>query len=111
MEDEELVRIVVVEYLKLAGFEVIEATHVAQALAVINEAKRIDAVFTDIHMPGAMDGYALAGWLTQHCPDVPVLLTSGVAVPKIGSSDKHRRFIPKPYSLPEVERNIRELLH
>ena len=111
VEDEDIVRILVLEYLKEAGFEVIGAIHVAHALAVIDETERIDAVFTDINMPGEMDGHALAGWLQQHWPDVPVLLTSGVDKPAIGSSGKHRRFIPKPYALPEVERHIRELLH
>ncbi|MEP6884239.1 MAG: response regulator [Gammaproteobacteria bacterium] len=110
VEDEDLVRILVLEYLKDAGFEVIEAIHVAHALAVIHEAERLDAVFTDIHMPGEMDGHALAGWLQQHWPNVPVLLTSGVDKPTVGSSGKHRRFIPKPYALPDVERHIRELL-
>jgi CheY-like chemotaxis protein len=108
-EDEEFIRIIVVEYLIDAGFHVLEAVHAAHALAVINEAD-LDLVFTDIHMPGEMDGHALADWLHQHRPNVPVLLTSGVDQPAIGASGKHRRFIPKPYALPEVERHIRELL-
>ncbi len=53
----------------------------------------------------------LVSWLHQHRPDVQVLLTSGVDKPAISSSGKHRRFIPKSYSRPEVERHIRELLH
>lgn len=85
-EDEELVRILVVEYLKDVGFKVIEAANAAHALAVINEAGPIDLVFTDIQMPGELDGQGLAHWLQQHRPDVPVLLA-------------------------EVERHIRELLH
>lgn len=109
-EDEELIRILVVEYLQDAGFKVIEAVNAAHALAVINEAGPIALVFTDIQMPGEMDGQALAHWLHQHRPDVPVLLTSGVERPLMHPS-RNRRFIPKPYALTEVERHIRELLH
>lgn len=111
VEDEDLVRILVVEYLKEVGFDVVQAIHVAHALSLADQTKRIDAVFTDIHMPGKMDGHALAEWFRQHRPDVPLLLTSGIDNPDIGSSGRHRRFIPKPYELPEVARHIRELLH
>jgi CheY-like chemotaxis protein len=110
-EDEEFIRVIAVEYLIDAGFQVLEAIHAAHALAVINEAAQIDLVFTDINMPGEMDGHALANWLHQHRTNVPVLLTSGVDKPAIGASGKHRRFIAKPYALPEVERHIREMLH
>jgi CheY-like chemotaxis protein len=111
VEDVDLIRVLIVDYLKDVGFEVIEAVNGAHALAVIDQTERIDAVFTDVHMPGNMDGHALAGWLQRHWPDVPVLITSGIDVPKIGSSGRHRRFIAKPYALSEVERHIRELLH
>lgn len=110
VEDEEIIRILVVEYLQDAGFKVIEAVHGAHALVEISKADRVDLVFTDVHMPGEMDGHALAKWLEQHRPAVPVLLTSGVDRPAVMAS-KLRRFIPKPYALPEVERHIRELLH
>jgi CheY-like chemotaxis protein len=111
VEDEELVRILGVDYLQDAGFAVIEAADVAHAIVVIDEAARIDLVFTDVHMPGAMDGHALAAWLEQHWPAIPVLLTSGIDRPIIGSTGNHRRFIQKPYALKDVERHIRELLH
>lgn len=109
-EDEELIRILVVEYLKEAGFKVLEAIHAAHAIAVINVCGPIDLVFTDIQMPGEMDGKALAHWLSQHRPDVPVLLTSGVEKPLMRPAF-NRRFIRKPYALTEVEKHIRELLN
>ena len=110
-EDEELIRMLIAEYLQDAGFKVIEAFNAAHALALINEAGLIDLLFTDIQMPGEMDGHALAQWVQRHWPDIPVLLTSGADRSFTDLSSKHRRFIPKPYALPEVERHIRELLH
>ena len=110
-EDEELIRSVFAEYMKAVGFYVLEAIHAADALAVLDKAGRIDMVFTDVHMPGQMDGYALADWINEHHPAMPVLLTSGIDKPPIGAHGKHRRFIAKPYALAEVERHIRELVN
>lgn len=110
-EDDELIRILVAQYLQEAGFKVIEAFNAGHALALINEGGRpIDLIFTDVQMPGEMDGHALAQWLERHWPDIPVLLPSGSDRPFIDPVSKHRCFIPKPYALPEVERHIRDLL-
>lgn len=110
-EDEEVLRMILTDFLGDAGFVVVEAANAADALAVL-DSKLVDLVFTDIQMPGVMDGIALAAWLLTHRPGLPVILTSGRAKPFLdGSNPKQRRFISKPYALDELEKQIRNLLH
>jgi len=82
------------------------------ALEILSHTEaRIDAVFSDVMMPGRLDGFGLAQWLRSRRPDVPVLLTSGNpgnvadAVKCCG-----RAVVPKPYDLNEVVGKIRKLV-
>jgi CheY-like chemotaxis protein len=68
-EDEELVRLVIVQALLDEGFEVMEAEHAEAALIVLgSHGRRIHVLFTDIQMPGTMDGLALAHHTSKHWP-------------------------------------------
>jgi two-component system, response regulator PdtaR len=107
-EDEAGIREVVAEFLSDSGFNVVEAPDAASALSLI-QSQQVDLVFSDINMPGAMQGDSLADWLSTHRPTLPVILTSGVEKPTLRG--RARRFIRKPYLLLEVEHQIRELLH
>jgi CheY-like chemotaxis protein len=107
-EDEVLIRMLIVEHLSGSGFKVVEAPTAEAALHLI-ASRQVDLVFTDVNMPGEMQGDSLADWLSAHRPALPVLVTSGVAKPTLRG--RGRRFIRKPYSLMEVEHQIRELLH
>lgn len=113
VEDEVLVRMVVAEYLRDCGFMVIEAGSAKEAMALFKADIEIDAVFSDIQMPGEMDGFGLARWLRQHHPDVKVILTSGAAsnaAQKAADLCHDGPLLPKPYDSEEVERRIRQLL-
>lgn len=78
VDDEPLVRFVAAEYLEDDGFQVLEAGDVSEALALLrSESTPIDLVFSDIHMPGGLDGCDLARWVRENRPDLPVILTSG----------------------------------
>jgi hypothetical protein len=77
-EDEELVRLVIVQALLDEGFEVMEVEHAEAALIVLeSHGRRIHVLFTDIQMPGAMDGLALAHHTSKHWPWIGLLVTSG----------------------------------
>ena len=68
-------------------------------------------VFSDIRMPGQMDGLALAKWLRSHHPNIPVILTSGYAGGRTApDSIPGVRFIEKPYSQANVEKRIAALI-
>jgi CheY-like chemotaxis protein len=112
VEDEILVRIPVSDYLRDAGYEVIEAANAAEAVAVFSSGEQVDIVFSDIQMPpGPMDGFALARWIGDHHPGIPVLLTSGNADP-VQSAEFLARgaFLPKPYPIENVASSLGKFL-
>jgi CheY-like chemotaxis protein len=109
-EDEELVRLVIVQALLDEGFEVIEAEHAEAALIVLgSHAHRIHILFTDIQMPGTMDGLALAHHTSKHWPWIGLLVTSARPHPDRATFPKESRFVAKPYRHRDVIRHIREL--
>ena len=76
VEDEVLVRIVIAQYLRDCGYRVIETVNADEAVAVLKLAEIVvDVIFTDIDMPGAMDGFGLASWARANCPGAEVILT------------------------------------
>lgn len=107
-EDEVLVRGVVAEHLRDAGFQVMEASNAAEAVDILQSGEPVDLVFTDIAMPGFMNGVMLASWIGLHRPDVRVVLASGSA--DCTRALAGRRLFLKPYDLNEVEAHIRDVL-
>lgn len=108
VEDEVLVRNLIAEELREAGFCVIEAAHAEEAMSYLQAGGEVDLVFTDIRMPGSLDGLALARELRRRYPSLPVILTSGNARPP--GTDAIGRFIPKPYTIEYAVAVVRELL-
>jgi CheY-like chemotaxis protein len=107
VEDDFLVRAVAVAHLQDCGFSIMEAQTADEAMAILRDDRSIAAVFSDVQMPGRMDGIALAQWLARTCPSVKVLLTSGRMVP---DKSKGWRVLAKPYTLEQMERELRHLL-
>ena len=78
-------------------------------MLILQDNRNIAAVFSDVQMPGRLDGIALAQWLARLCPKIKVLLTSGRMVPNNDKSEAWR-FLAKPYRLEDMERELRNLL-
>jgi CheY-like chemotaxis protein len=97
VDDEPLIRFATVDALEEAGFDVLEAGNADEAL-VIFEGTQIDAVFTDVNMPGSIDGLGLMNRVRAHSPGTRVIVTSGHV--RLGAFDLSSgvSFIPKPYS-------------
>jgi CheY-like chemotaxis protein len=109
-EDEELVRLVVAEALRDAGLEVMEAEHAEAALSVLeHHAARINVLFTDIQMPGSMDGLALAHHTSKNWPRIALLITSARPQPDRAMLPAKSRFLAKPYRHSHVVQHIRAL--
>jgi PAS domain S-box-containing protein len=113
-EDEEALRQVVVQVLKLHGYTVLEAASGRDALEVWEQAGRpVDLLLTDLVMPGGVMGSELAERLTQQCPGLKVIYTSGYS-PGMAGKDasllEGRNFLPKPYSISQLARFVRECL-
>lgn len=77
VEDNDGMRRVAVKQLTQLGYKVVEANSADRALEVLMEGSEIDLVFSDVIMPGEMDGIGLANRIARDYPDVPVVLTSG----------------------------------
>ena len=112
VEDETMVRMPIAEYLRDCGYNVLEAANASEAIAAMDAEESISLVFSDIRMPGSMDGLALAEWFQSHYPSVPVLLTSGYNGGRTlpAASVAGNRFIEKPYSQTQVARRIAAIL-
>jgi CheY-like chemotaxis protein len=111
VEDEFLVRMDTGAALDMAGFDVLEAGDADEAIAILSARNDIRLIFTDIHMPGSMDGLKLAHFVRDRWPPVKVVATSGRA--RITDSDlpEGGRFLPKPYSAAELTATLHELMN
>ena len=110
VEDEFLVRMDTGAALETAGFNVIEAGDADEAIAILSARNDIRLIFTDVQMPGSMDGLKLAHFVRDRWPPVKVVATSGHA--RVTDSDLPEgvRFVAKPYSAAEITATLRELI-
>ena len=109
VEDEGLVRQMSASELSDAGYEVREAADAREALAILEAAECVAVLFTDVNMPGELDGLALARLVVDRWPRVRLLVTSGGG--NVGPTDVpvDGRFIAKPYSLSRMRALVDEL--
>ncbi|GAB0113484.1 response regulator [Acidisoma sp. C75] len=112
VEDEVLIRLVIADHLRESGYQVIEAGDAAEALGVLRSPAGVDAVFSDVQMPGDLDGFALAQWIKRHRPGVKVLLTSGNArsVAAAHQLSAEGPFEAKPYHPRVILSRLHDLL-
>jgi CheY-like chemotaxis protein len=99
VDDEALIRMNAVDMLQDAGFEVLEAVDAADALAVLADHPEIGVLFTDVNMPGRMDGLDLARRVHELRPDVHLIVTSGKVTPGADDIPEEGDFIGKPYPM------------
>jgi CheY-like chemotaxis protein len=97
VEDELLVRLSAAEALRKAGFRVVEAVNGEEAMALLASGLAPQIVFTDVRMPGAIDGLTLLSFIRENAAQSLVFVTSG----QFNTGDdeiRAERFIPKPYN-------------
>jgi DNA-binding NtrC family response regulator len=111
VDDEALIRMTVSDFLQECGFKVLEASNAAEAIEVIQSCRiAIDLVFSDVRMPGELDGFGLSTWIKKNRPELPVILTSGDAK----TSDtalaicSETTFLHKPFDLQFALAQIRQ---
>jgi CheY-like chemotaxis protein len=110
VEDEMLLRMAAVDILEAAGFEVLEACNAHAAQEVLAHRKDIQVLFTDVQMPGPMNGLELACLVHDRWPHIPVVITSGHIRPENDEVPEWAVFIAKPYGEHVPEKVIRNLL-
>lgn len=101
VEDDEGVASVVCEMLKELGYEPVHAASAAAALRVLEE-QRFDLVFSDMVMPGEMDGIELAREVRQRRPELPVVLTTGFSEAAAAANQDGLRLLVKPYRIEQL---------
>jgi CheY-like chemotaxis protein len=108
VEDEALIRISALQIVEDAGFTALEACNADEAIAILESRNDIRAVFTDIRMPGSMDGWKLAGAIRGRWPPIHLLVASAHA-PNGDKLPANGRFLGKPYSAEQVTAALYEL--
>jgi DNA-binding NtrC family response regulator len=112
VEDEVLVRMPIAHYLRDCGYKVIEAANADEAMTVLMHKETVvNIVFSDIEMPGAVDGFGLAKWIREHRPGLDVLL-AGTVPRAIQNAEQlcEQGSVPKPYDAKIVHDHIKRLL-
>jgi CheY-like chemotaxis protein len=113
VEDDRLVRAYVLAQLNSLGYVSLEAANAAEALALIENHQKFDLLFTDVIMPGAMNGRQLADEIRKDRRELKVLYTSGYtenAIVHHGRLDSGVLLLAKPYRKSELARMIRMAL-
>jgi CheY-like chemotaxis protein len=110
VEDDDLLRLTSSLELAANGFRTVEARTADEAVAILEEYSNIDAIFTDVSMPGSMNGLDLARHVRSKQPETYVLITSGDVLSGAEAIPDRSDFVPKPYALPRIAAMIRSQL-
>jgi CheY-like chemotaxis protein len=113
VEDEVLVRYVISDYLRECGYKVIEASSADEALQVLQKASvRVDIMLSNVQLPGAIDGFALARWVRTHHPGIGVILAGTISRAADAAAElcKEGPMLSRPYEPQAVVDRIKRLL-
>jgi two-component system, response regulator PdtaR len=110
VEDESLIRMDIANCLQDAGFEVIEAPNADDAISILESRNDIRLVFTDVDMPGSMDGLKLASFVRDRWPPIKLIVTSGHVPVSVADLPSGGRFFTKPYRGSQVAQTMMEML-
>jgi CheY-like chemotaxis protein len=110
IEPDVLVRMVIAAYLRECGYRVMEVTGADEAMTILIAGRKVDAVFSEVKLGGAMDGFALAQWIRAHRPSTEVVLATGITA----TADKAGELceegpLEKPYHPQQVVRRLKIL--
>jgi CheY-like chemotaxis protein len=109
VEDESLLRLNAAEMILEAGFDILEAGNADEAIAILEARSDIHVVFTDIQMPGSMDGLKLTRFVRDRWPPIKIIATSGHHIFRDGDLPEGGVFLPKPYTFAKIASTLQEL--
>ena len=111
VEDEVLIRMSLVQHLEECGYTVLEAENAADAIEILEMNPEVALVFTDVQMPGEMNGLGLAKWVIENRPRIAVMVASGHAARETVMRELcGAHAFTKPYNYDELTNHIREVL-
>ena len=107
-----MIRMPIAQYLRDCGYRVVEAVSADEAMAVLTHRETsIDIVFSDIEMPGSIDGFGLSKWIRENRPGMDVILAGSLPRTVDAAKDLcEESAFPKPYEAQTVHNHIRRLL-
>jgi two-component sensor histidine kinase/ActR/RegA family two-component response regulator len=110
VEDEMVLRLRAVDIVEDAGFTAVEAVNADEALAILESRSDISLLFSDIQMPGSMDGLKLAHAVHDRWPSIKIILVSGLV--KVSDADKptDSRFFGKPLEVKQMIAELQEMI-
>ena len=109
VEDEAMLRMAAVDLIEDAGFEAIEASNADEAIRILEARTDIHIVFTDVDMPGSMDGLKLAEAVRGRWPPIEIIVTSGHRIVAVDDLPKGSVFFAKPYRDEQVVAALRRM--
>lgn len=109
VEDEPLLRLFAIQVVEDAGYESLDAASAAEAIAILESRPDIRIVFTDVDMPGGLDGMMLAACIRDRWPPIKIIITSGKPLPPSASMPAETVFFPKPYRQDRVIASLHEM--
>jgi CheY-like chemotaxis protein len=104
VDDEVIVRIDLVDTIQDAGFSTFEANNADEAIQLMERHPEIQVLFTDIDMPGTMDGLKLSHYIRHRWPPVRIVITSGHVMARPDQMPAEAVFIAKPHQPADLER-------
>jgi CheY-like chemotaxis protein len=110
VEDEALIRMAAIDLLEGAGYEAVEAANADEAIRILELRTEIRVVFTDVDMPGTMDGLKLAHFVRDRWPPIRIVVASGMQIVVEGQLPEGARFFRKPYDDGSIISALAELL-
>ncbi|WP_045836380.1 response regulator [Hyphomicrobium sp. 99] len=110
VEDHPITRNAALEFLETAGFEVIEASSADEAIRVLEARPEIHLVFTDVEMPGSIDGLKLSHYISDRWSPIKLIVVSGRTLVEQGHMPVGARFFPKPYNEDAIIEAVRSML-
>lgn len=110
VEDEPMIRWDVAEHLEDEGYTVLQAGDADEALALMEKRQDVRLIFTDVDMPGSMDGLKLAQAVRDRWPPIRIVVTSGKRMVEITDLPDGSVFFAKPYNHTAVAASMQELL-
>lgn len=110
VEDDAILRLHALDIVEEAGFTAIEAKNADEAITILEKRSDIVLLFTDVNMPGSMDGLKLAHAVRNRWPPIKIVVVSGHVQVDQNDLPSHSRFFGKPFEAQKMIGELRELI-
>lgn len=111
VEDEAIILMGALDLMRRAGFETLQASNADEAIRILESRKDVHLVFTDVEMPGTMDGIKLSHYIRERWPPIKLIVASGRTIVEQSSLPEGARFFSKPYADDDIVQSIIRMIN